>query len=763
MKINYKEWPVLLLSDEIHNNNDVGHRIREFIKKLNDEYDCSVIPSVNIKDAKDIVLSRADIGTVIVDFDISDSESHVVELLTFVRNRNKNIPILLMTDTTQTESIPTEVLEVIDGYIWELADTIDFLAGRIIRCIDKYIEKVQPPFFATLAKYVKEYKYAWHTPGHMGGDGFLKSPAGVNMFNFYGETVFRGDLSISVPELGSLLDHEGVVGDAEKYSAKVFNADHTFYVLNGTSNVNQIIWRSQLVDNQLAFVDRNCHKSLNYAMINTRAYPIYMIPRRNGLGIIGPVKLNEFEASFIKQQIENNKIIPAELKSQKVKMSALTNSTYDGVIYNVKTIKSILKHNVENLHFDEAWYAYAKFHPIYKNHFGMNNDETEAHPPIFVSQSTHKLLAAFSQASMLHIKNGSSRKIDHEIFNETYMMYGSTSPQYNMIASLEVATKMMDDNGDVILNDNILDAIQLRKKVASIQKEYSQKNNWFFGMWQPVKAKYNGGLTDFISIPDDYLASNQDAWVMSDDNNWHGFKDIEDDYVMLDPIKLTFTTPGISADGVMQESGIPASVVSNFLIDRGIVVEKTDYYSFLMLHPIGTTRGKHGELLAALFKFKELYDKNVLLGEVFPEMVKKYPSKYENKGLKDHCNDIHKYFKDNDLISKMQAAFENIPDQKMKPSDAYKCVVENKIERVEISKETIMGRTVAIMLVPYPPGIPIMMGGELMNEKSVHILDFLKTRQDFENEIPGYTSDIHGVERIEKDGKLVFTTLCIKE
>ena len=111
----------------------------------------------------------------------------------------------------------------------------------------------------------------------------------------------------------------------------------------------------------------------------------------------------------------------------------------------------------------------------------------------------------------------------------------------------------------------------------------------------------------------------------------------------------------------------------------------------------------------------------------------------------------------------MQAAFENIPDQKMKPSDAYRCVVENKIERVEISKETIMGRTAAIMLVPYPPGIPIMMGGELMNEKSVHILDFLKTRQDFENEIPGYTSDIHGVERIEKEGKLVFTTLCIKE
>ncbi len=760
MKINYKEWPVLLISDEINRNTDVGFRIREISKKLESEYGSIIIPSVSINDAKEIILSRADIGTVIVDFDISDSQEHVIELLTFIRKRNKTLPVLLMTDKTQTENIPSVILEVINGYIWELADTINFLAGRIIRYIDQYIKSVQPPFFATLTKYVKEYKYAWHTPGHMGGDGFLKSPAGVNMFNFYGETVFRADLSISVPELGSLLDHEGVVGDAEKYSAKVFNADYTFYVLNGTSNVNQIIWRSRLVDNQIAFVDRNCHKSLNYAMINTRAFPIYMIPRRNGLGIIGPVNLKEFEAGFIKQQINSSSIIPDNLKNEKVKMSALTNSTYDGVIYNVKRIKERLKHNVENLHFDEAWYAYAKFHPIYKDHYGMNNDESEKHPPIFVSQSTHKLLTAFSQASMLHIKNGTNRKIDHALFNETYMMYGSTSPQYSMIASLEVATKMMDDNGEIILDDSIRDAIQLRKKVVEIQNEKRASNDWFFGMWQPVKALYNGKLTNFLSIPDEYIASNQDVWEMNAGNNWHGFKDMEDNYVMLDPIKLTFTTPGITINGKMEDEGIPASVVSDFLIDKGIVVEKTDYYSFLMLHSIGTTRGKHGELLAALFKFKQLYDNNTLLSEVFPELVAKYPEKYSNMGLKDHCSNIHNYFKNHDLINKMQAAFEIIPEQSMKPSDAYKCVVENKVERIEIS-ENIIGRTMAVMLVPYPPGIPIMMGGEVMNEKSKAILDYLIARQNFENEIPGYASDIHGVERVEKDGKTLFTTMVI--
>ena len=435
------------------------------------------------------------------------------------------------------------------------------------------------------------------------------------------------------------------------------------------------------------------------------------------MGIIGPVKLKEFEAQFISDQINANPLIPESKKKEKVKMSALTNSTYDGVIYNVKRIKESLKHNVENLHFDEAWYAYAKFHPIYKDHYGMNNDESEKHPPIFVSQSTHKLLMAFSQASMLHIKNGTDKKIDPVLFNETYMMFGSTSPQYSMIASLEVASKMMDDNGEVILNDSILDTIQLRKKVVGIQNEKRASNDWFFGMWQPAKANYKGKLTDFLSIPDDYIASNQDVWVMSADNNWHGFKDMEDNYVMLDPIKLTFTTPGITTDGKMETEGIPASVVSNFLMDKGIVVEKTDYYSFLMLHSIGTTRGKHGELLAALFKFKQAYDNNTLLSEEFPGLMEKYPEKYSTKGLKDHCNDIHNYFKDHDLINKMHDAFENIPEQSMKPADAYKCIVENKVERVEIS-EKLMGRTMAVMLVPYPPGIPIMMGGEIMNEKS---------------------------------------------
>jgi len=210
----------------------------------------------------------------------------------------------------------------------------------------------------------------------------------------------------------------------------------------------------------------------------------------------------------------------------------------------------------------------------------------------------------------------------------------------------------------------------------------------------------------------------------------------------------------------MDEEGIPAGIVTNFLIDRGIVCEKTDYYSFLMLHSLGTTRGKQGTLIAGLFEFKKYYDCNKPLKEVFPDMARLYPEKYNNVGLRDHANQVHTYFKEHKILDLMQAAFEVIPDQAMNPADAYHKLVGKNVEYVGLNEMT--GRVPAVMIVPYPPGIPVIMGGEIINEKAKPVLDYLKARQDFENIFPGYESDIHGVERTEKDGKKFFKTLCIK-
>lgn len=764
MKNERTQWPILLVSKQFSAESDDAFRLRELIRELEGAQECAVIPSGSYEDALEIFLSRADLGCVVTDWDIPEEGAEEMAPETFVgliRRRNSSIPVILLTDRLETENLTAEILEQITSCLWKTADTIPFLAGRVAGLVDTYMEGILPPFFGEMVKYAEKYKYAWHTPGHLGGQGFLRSPAGVAFYKYFGENVFRSDLSISVPELGSLLDHEGVVGDAERNSARAFGADQTYYVLNGTSTVNQIVWRSQVLPGDIAFVDRNCHKSLNYAMVITEAVPVYMIPRRNGRGIIGPVRLSEFTPESIRAKVGASTLIPDGRRQDPVRMSALTNSTYDGVCYNVTTIRKQLEKSVENLHFDEAWYAYACFSPMYRNHYGMTPGKAESgDPPVFCSQSTHKLLTAFSQASMLHIKNGGSVKIDPDEFNESYMMHGSTSPQYNMIASLDVATRMMQDNGEIMMQDIILEAVQLRRKTASLAREFAAKRDWFFDMWQPRTVEVDGKKTDFCDADAEYLATHQEPWVMSRGNNWHGFDDIEENYVMLDPIKLTFTTPGIADDGTMQETGIPASIVTNYLIDHNIVCEKTDYYSFLMLNSLGTTRAKQGTLLAALLQFKRDYDGNAPLAEIFPELVAAHPERYDGVGLGDHAQNMHNYLKEHDMLGKMQRAFEVIPDQALKPADAYHEVVRRNVEFVFL--DDMMDRIPAVMMVPYPPGIPIIMGGEKLNAKAKPIYDYLKTREDFENEFPGYEGDIHGVEREARNGRVSFRTMCIK-
>lgn len=792
-KIDKHSWPILIISDQLGRKNDSGIWLDGLVEKLHVEQDCSTILSSSYNDACDIIKSREDLGTILLDWALENegnnpstkncrwlnkisqnveqgnsNQEHIYPdaLVKLIRKYNRYIPILLMTEQGSVEDIPNNVFGEINGTIWKLSDTLEFLSGRIERSVIEYSNSVLPPFFKELVDYVNEYKYAWHTPGHMGGQGFLRSPSGTGLHKFFGEDVLRADLSISVPELGSLLDHSGLVGEAEQYSAKVFGANETYYVLNGTSTVNQIIWRSEVSANENTLVDRNCHKSLNYAMVITNACPEYMIPMRNKMGIIGPVDFSQ---------------IPHDKKDY-YKMSALTNSTYDGVCYDTVKVAGELQ-CAQNMHFDEAWYAYAKFHPIYREHFAMDLASQDM-KLIFASHSTHKLLTAFSQASMLHIKlpkkilaDKDEKEMFTTRFNESYMMHGSTSPQYNMIASLEVATKMMADNGEIVFDDIIKESIELRRKIEEIKAEQKNESDphkkWFFGLWQPPAISEAKTIDELMC---------QKHWIIGPENkDWHGF-DISEAYAMLDPIKLTFTCPGFDANKGLQEDkmGIPAAIVTNYLIDKGIVCEKTDYYSWLLLNSIGTTRGKQGTLVAELLKFKQLYDGDALLSAVFPDLVGKYPKAYENKTLKQHCTDMHKCICRLKLLDDMEEAFKSIPKQVRTPSVAYSGVVKNQVayktlnEIKEIIQQEGKDCVAGVMIVPYPPGIPMLMGGESYKfvykdyknkdqtkciEKSA-VLDYLTKRQTFENEFPGYEGDIHGIEReVGKDGKTYFKTL----
>ncbi len=746
-----KNFPVLFVDNDLNTNSAAGKALAE-INNILAEEDFSCLDANTATDGIDMFNSRTQISCVVADWDLENASS----IIEFIRTKNTKIPVFIITDRHTVKDIPVEVLNKIQGYFWLMEDTPHFIAGKIEYAAKKYLNSLLPPFFKELMTYTYEYKYSWHTPGHSGGQAFLKSPAGSIFHNFFGENTLRSDLSVSVPELGSLMEHSGVVGDAEQQAAKSFGADNSYFVTNGTSTSNKIVWHGSVSPGYIVLVDRNCHKSIMHAIIMTGAVPCYFIPTRNDLGIIGPIHENEFNLETINQKIANNPLIKNSGKKD-IRLAVVTNSTYDGLCYNTLIIKDRLKNQVENLHFDEAWYGYAHFHELYNHRHAMcDSHNPKDHPATFATQSTHKLLAAFSQASMVHVKSG-RRQVPFDQFNEAFMMHTSTSPQYGIIASLDVATKMLEGaSGKALIEDSMEEAILFRKKMIQISKTHGKKTNkserWWFEAWQHNKTVEKNS--------DHELKTNASNWLLKPKEEWHGFEGMEKNYIMLDPIKVTIITPGIDDNGEMADFGIPASIISRFLWSKGVVVEKTGFYSFLVLFSIGITKGKSGTLIAELSEFKRLYDNDALLDEVFPELVKQYPNLYQNVRLKSFCKKMHSYLKQEKITQLMKDVYATLPEPVMVPAQAYKHVIHGNVEHVPISQ--LKGKIASVMIAPYPPGIPVIMPGEKFTAETQQIIDALILYEDIDNRFPGFENEIHGINIKEKDGQKKYYMYCVK-
>lgn len=757
-----QDFPVLIIDDELHADTGGGRATRAVVAEFRQQ-EYQVIESLSAEDAEEIASAYPNIGAVLIDWDLKGSAkakgkravSPAARLVMAIRSRNEDIPILLMTEKHRLADIEVATLSKTNGYLWKMEDTPTFIVGKVLDEIKEYYSTLLPPFFKELMTYTSEYKYAWHTPGHMGGLAFRKSAPGRIFFDFYGENSFRADLSVSVPELGSLNEHSGVVGEAEAHASKVFGSDHTFFVTNGTSGANKIVFHGCVSPGDVVIADRNCHKSIMHAIVMTGAIPLYFIPTRNAQGIIGPIHRDEFAPATIKKKLAASKLT-RKLKNPRIKIAVVTNSTYDGLCYNTVYIKEQLKNQVENLHFDEAWYGYANAYPLYEDRYGMcMRHDANNHPTVFATQSTHKVLAAFSQASMVHYKNG-RRKLDPNHFNEAFMMHTSTSPQYSLIASLDVASKMMEGyRGHAVVEDSIEEAIVFRKKMVGIGKELAgaskaSKKSWWFPVWQPALDRKS----------EESLKKDPGAWTLDKGAKWHGFGGMEKNYIMLDPIKVTILSPGINQQGKMDSWGIPAGIVSRFLWSRGIVVEKTGFYSFLCLFTIGITKGKSGTLLAELFAFKEFYDRNAPLEEIFPELVSTHPQIYAGLKLQDLCDGMHAFLRKAKITEVMQEVYAKLPEQEMIPAQAYAKLVENRVEDIPLKK--MQGRTSAVMIVPYPPGIPILMPGEKFTPATQDILDYLSVYEEFDNRYPGFECEIHGITVKEEKGRKTYYAPFLK-
>ncbi len=738
-------FPIVVIDEDFRSENVSGSGIRNLAEAIADN-GVEVVGYTSYVDLTAFAQQASRASSFIVSIDDEEigqgteeeSDKAIEEIRAFiaaVRKSNADIPIFLYGETKTSQHIPNDILRELHGFIHMFEDTPGFVARHIIREANKYLSQVAPPFFKALMNYAEDGSYSWHTPGHSGGVAFLKSPVGQMFHQFFGENMLRADVCNAVEELGQLLDHNGPVAESEQNAARIFSADHLFFVTNGTSTSNKIVWNSTVATGDIVVVDRNCHKSILHSIILTGAVPVFLMPSRNHYGIIGPIPKEKFSAEFIAKKIAAHPFA-SKVSGRKPRILTLTQSTYDGVIYNVEEIKEMLGDTVDTLHFDEAWLPHASFHPFYQNMHAIGGEgrSRAENATVFSTQSTHKLLAGLSQASQILVQESQDSHFDMHRFNEAFLMHTSTSPQYSIIASCDVAVAMMEQPaGYSLVEESLVEALNFRKAMRKVDLEFGA-DDWWFSVWGP---------DDFS---DDEVPVQSD-WLINPDDEWHGFDIEHSGFNMLDPIKATIVTPGLNIKGRFDESGIPASVVTKYLNEHGIVVEKTGLYSFFIMFNIGITKGRWNSLVTELQQFKDDYDHNLPLWRVMPEFVAKHPA-YERVGLHDLCQQIHIMYQKNDIARITKDMYLSNIEPAMIPADAWDKMAHGQVERVSI--DDLAGRITAILITPYPPGIPLMVPGERFTPE---VIGYLKYIKQFNAEFPGFESDVHGLISQKINGK----------
>ncbi|WP_310627944.1 arginine/lysine/ornithine decarboxylase [Limnohabitans sp.] len=749
-------FPIVIIDEDFRSENTSGLGIRALADAIEGE-GYEVMGATSYGDLSQFAQQQSRASAFILSIDDEeftpgpDLDPAVLNLRNFieeVRRKNADVPIYVYGETKTSRHLPNDILRELHGFIHMFEDTPEFVARHIIREAKSYLESVQPPFFKALLDYAEDGSYSWHCPGHSGGVAFLKSPVGQMYHQFYGENMLRADVCNAVEELGQLLDHNGAIGESERNAARIFNADHCFFVTNGTSTSNKIVWHHTVAPDDVVVVDRNCHKSVLHAIIMTGAVPVFLKPTRNHYGIIGPIPQSEFEPATIQAKIEANPLLKGvDAKKVKPRVLTLTQSTYDGVLYNTETIKKMLDGYVANLHFDEAWLPHAAFNPFYGTYHAMGKKrERPMHSVVYATQSIHKLLAGISQASHVLVQDSQKTKLDRHLFNEAYLMHTSTSPQYSIIASCDVAAAMMEPpGGTALVEESIAEALDFRRAMRKVDDEYGK--DWWFKVWGPDELVDDG-------------IGRAESWIIKGkgkSSKWHGFGNLADGFNMLDPIKATIVTPGLDLNGKFDKTGIPASIVTKFLAEHGVIVEKTGLYSFFIMFTIGITKGRWNSLLTALQQFKDDYDRNQPMWRILPEFCQKHRA-YERMGLRDLCQHVHTLYAKYDIARLTTEMYLSDLTPAMKPSDAYAQIAHRNTERVPV--DDLLGRITTSLVTPYPPGIPLLIPGEVFNKK---IVDYLKFAREFNLQCPGFETDIHGlVEVVGEDGVKRYYADCVK-
>ncbi|MGD0188681.1 MAG: Orn/Lys/Arg decarboxylase N-terminal domain-containing protein [Roseiarcus sp.] len=763
-----------------------GLRVNQIISAI-ERMGFQVIKARRLEDAEIAVQTDAAIGCMVVDWGKKGLEGKAASLINLMRKRGLEMPIMILVRRKRFEDIPVEVLDFIDGYVFLAEETPEFIAKNLVSRLKQYAETLKTPFFGALVDYAEEGNQLWTCPGHNGGIFYSRSPIGRIFVEHLGEAIFRDDLDNSILELGDLLTHEGPALQAQKEAAAIFGAEKTYFVLNGTSTSNKVVLTNLVAEDDLVLFDRNNHKAAHHgALLLGGGVPIFLPAERNAFGLIGPICADAFDETAIRERIRVNPLVkdPEAWKRERpFRVAVIEQCTYDGTIYDAERIVQRIGHLCDYILFDEAWAGFMKFHPLYERRFAMGlKNLGAASPGVVATQSAHKQLASFSQASQIHMRDrhikGQRRRVEHRRFNEGFMQHASTSPFYPIFASLDVGAQMMKGrSGEVLWDDTIRLGIEVRKKLRAVRREFEEKEKdparrWFFDPFVPdrvsipdVASGSGAHVVPWESVSTDQLARDPRFWALAPGEAWHGFSRLEAGFAITDPAKLTLLTPGFDRKtGAYEAHGIPAPVVAQYLRENRVVPEKNDLNSLLFLLTPGVESSKAGTLVSALVAFKRLHDDNVPLEDAMPEFVARRPARYRGRRLRDLCADMHAFFREAGVSALQKAQFEaeHLPDMVMTPREASRHLVRNNVDY--LSLDALEGRVATTLFVVYPPGIATVVPGERLCARARPMIDYLKTFERSANVFPGFEAEIQGLYReIDASGVIRFFTYVVRE
>ncbi len=670
---------------------------------------------------------------------LTDSEQ---KFISEIYDTKFDIPIFVLSKNgvpMETE-LAKKVYCIIDGSQENLDITIE-----IEEAASKYEAKLLPPFFRTLSGYVDMKNLQYDCPGHQGGEFYKKHPAGRYLYEFYGANIFRSDICNADVALGDLLIHEGPAAEAQQNAARVYNADKTYFVMNGTSTSNTVTINAVVAPGDLVLFDRNNHKSVyNSALVQSGGNAVYLETARNPYGFIGGIDAHCFDEAYLRSQAAKADPVKSQDK-RPFRLAVIQLGTYDGTIYNARQVVDKIGHLCDYILFDSAWVGYEQFIPMMRDCSPLLLELNEEDPGILVTQSVHKQQAGFSQSSQIHKKDshikGQKRYVNHKRFNNAFRLHACTSPFYPIFASLDVNARMHDgEAGKRLWADCVKLGIEARKEVL---KRCSMIKPFIPPMVEGKKWQ---------EYDTEEIAENIKFFQFKPGEKWHSFEGYGENQYFVDPNKFMLTTPGFNAEtGEYDEFGIPATILTNYLRENRIIPEKNDLNSILFLMTPAEDIEKINALIDKFVEFEELVKADVPLSEVLPSIYKNNENRYKGYTIKKLCQEMHDFYKEQDAKTYQKDLFreKNFPKRAMSPHDANWELVRNNAKLVKL--DDIVGEIALEGALPYPPGIFCVVPGEIWNETAQKYFLIL---EEGINKFPGFAPEIQGVYLEEENGKV---------